>query len=389
MILISGFFPPVLGGRRDSETGRVRILYIGDGWGPSPVPKFQVDPAFTVMSVPTSELHTGSAHTFDNRKMKKFVRLYMPRTFEALVSDYDFIVLSDANIIFMGHNHVKWIEDAVRDVGLGLAMIGGMESFGAPRGQPWTPLEDVLPVNFNMGPWVYTSFKVRPAIEHPFTQSLPWESIPFFHGTNKITLKNAATQLLTSDEISYPPLSYMEFGEGRSVAHSSDWTPGGASDVRKWKYYPDYVANIAFLATRNEIPQDAQLLRGLRTSFWTTAASLSSVVDTINFVERFGANIRPVEEEIGEVRAMIGRAESLYIEQDYDGSREKLQGIERRIAELNEMAMELKDRALFWIYLIEWAVTTGVGLAAGVALWTLMIRKSLYREVGSTHYDTE
>ena len=49
--------------RVDPETGRVRILYIGDGWGPSPVPLLTSDPAFTVVSVPTSTLHADVAGT--------------------------------------------------------------------------------------------------------------------------------------------------------------------------------------------------------------------------------------------------------------------------------------------------------------------------------------
>lgn len=384
-LVVSHLTFPATSTRTDPETGKVRVLYIGDGWGQSPVPRYQSDPAFTVMSVPTSELHVGhGVMTFDNIAMKKFVRLYMPRTFEEMLDKYDLVILSDANIGFMGKEHILWIRNSLTEYGFGLVMVGGLESFGGPRGVPWTPLEDVLPVNLIMGGWVYQSYKVKPATDHPFTRSLPWETIPLFHGLNRVSLKEAAVLLLRADDIDYPPLSCWDVGEGRSVAHTPDWTPSGGTDVMRWEYYVDYVANIAFLATRNDIPQNAQLLHLLRTSFWSTRSRLTSVMDTINFVEKFGANINKIEGRLGDVRTMIFDAERLYIRQDFDLARRTIDEIDAKIIELQGEAMRLKDLALLWVYIIEWTVTTGTALLAGFVLWTLMVKRRLYREVEAT-----
>jgi len=385
LCLMVMIMPAVMGGRRDSSSGRVRILYIGDGWGPSPVPKFQSDPAFTVISVATSELHVGQGvMAFDDLTMRKFVRLYMPRTYRDMVDNYDLVILSDANIVFMGQNHLQWIRQSLTDEGLGLVMVGGLESFGAPRGEPWTPLEDLLPVKFIMGGWYYPSFKVTPARDHAFTRSLPWDSIPLFHGTNRVSLRDAATLLLTAKGIPYPPLSYWDVGRGRSVAHAMDWTPGGATDVMRWEYYGDYVANVAYLATRNEIPENAQLLHLLRTSFWSARSRISLVIDTMNFAERFGANINRIERQLGDVRAMISGAEDSYVRQEYDRARKRIDEIDDRITQLQADAMRLKDVALLWVYLIEWMATTATALLSGFVLWTLMVRRRLYREANVT-----
>ena len=51
---------------------------------------------------------------------------------------------------------------------------------------------------------------------------------------------------------------------------------------------------------------------------------------------------------------------------------------------LLDEALRLKDHVLVWIYLIEWLTVTGVFLVAGFTLWTLMIRRRLYREVAVT-----
>jgi len=199
-----------------------------------------------------------------------------------------------------------------------------------------------------------------------------------------VRLKQAATLLLKSKHIGYPPLSFWQYGKGRSVAHSSDWTPGGGTDVMRWEYYPDYVANIAYLACQEEIPQDAQLMHQLRTSFLATRSRLTSVVDTINFAERFGANTNKIERRLAEVREMVQDAESLYVRHQYDSARETIRRIDQLIIKLQEQAIQIKDRALFWIYVVEWSVTTGTALLAGLGLWALMVRRKLYREVETT-----
>ena len=51
------------------------------------------------------------------------------------------------------------------------------------------------------------------------------------------------------------------------------------------------------------------------------------------------------------------------------------------------MAIQAKDNALFWIFVIEWFVVTGTSMVAGALLWSLMVRRRLYREVGETRLD--
>jgi hypothetical protein len=46
--------------------------------------------------------------------------------------------------------------------------------------------------------------------------------------------------------------------------------------------------------------------------------------------------------------------------------------------------MRLRERALLWVYVVEWLAVTGTLLVCGMVLWTLMIRKRLYRQVAVT-----
>ena len=48
------------------------------------------------------------------------------------------------------------------------------------------------------------------------------------------------------------------------------------------------------------------------------------------------------------------------------------------------MATRIKERTLLWVYVVEWLSVTGVSLFSGLIVWTLMVRRRLYREVGET-----
>ncbi len=43
--------------------------------------------------------------------------------------------------------------------------------------------------------------------------------------------------------------------------------------------------------------------------------------------------------------------------------------------------MKLKDSSLFWICVLEWLVTTGILMLSGFVVWSLMVRRALYRDV--------
>jgi hypothetical protein len=61
--------------------------------------------------------------------------------------------------------------------------------------------------------------------------------------------------------------------------------------------------------------------------------------------------------------------------------------LERGRKELDRVeaeAMAVKARAFLWIWLIEWLVVSGALMVTGMVLWTLMIKRRLYREVKTT-----
>jgi hypothetical protein len=73
-----------------------------------------------------------------------------------------------------------------------------------------------------------------------------------------------------------------------------------------------------------------------------------------------------------------------YLERRYDIANEKMGKALQLANQAMDEAELAKGRALTWLYLSEWMATTGVALLSGVALWWLMIRRRLYREVTTT-----
>ncbi len=81
---------------------------------------------------------------------------------------------------------------------------------------------------------------------------------------------------------------------------------------------------------------------------------------------------------------MIKEGEVLYLDWDFDAAAAKTIEAMDLLGGLEGGASELKNRALFWIYLLEWLVLVGTYLVAGFFLWSIMVRRKLYREVGRT-----
>jgi len=50
------------------------------------------------------------------------------------------------------------------------------------------------------------------------------------------------------------------------------------------------------------------------------------------------------------------------------------------------MAFKLKDDAMFYAYVIQWLVTSGTLLLSGSILYTLMVRRRLYKAMESTRF---
>jgi uncharacterized membrane protein len=367
----------------DSGTGRVRVIYLGDAWGGGSPYQFMVlDPKLYVTPVPASSGHVGGMPN-----ISRYIRLFIPRTYNRLVESQDVIILSDTVKTYYQPRHISWFANAARDGGRGIIMVGGRE---IQWGDWWdTSVEDVLPVE-----WVphetYEGFPFKAVptdAKHDFMDSLPWETMPAYTGMNVADPKIGSVTFLEVEEEGYPVVSFWETGEGAGVVHTPDWTPAwGGLIFTEWPYYGDFISNLLYLAAGVDIPDDPELMHEIREEFYLFSIQWSLLIGMTDFVDRFGANTGPLEEELGRINDLRRGASRSYIEQDYERVLDDLREGREKLDDALDLAMDIKDRALTWIYITEATTVTGISLICGLAIWLLMIKRKLYREVSTTRY---
>jgi uncharacterized membrane protein len=370
----------------DPQTGLLRILYIGDCYGNSPFLYLSREPLFQTTPLPAST----HEQTYTVQQMQRHMRLYMPRSFEEHVAKYDIVLLSDTGFALYKPDHLMWFKRGVIEGGQGLMMVGGYQSFGGNPPEPsWagSSVEEVLPVHcLDASIWEGSFFPVPTDEDHPFCTALEWGWAQPFLGLNIVRMKESAVEVLSPSSTTArgPLLAYWNVGEGSGLAHMPDLTPGWGKYFMLWEYYADYIANMFYLLARLEVPQDVSLMHAVRASLNGYFEERALLISLMEFVGRFGADPGPLEERMVEIDRMKESADRMYSEQQYDSVLQAMDEISDAVLALNVEAMKLKERALMWVYVIEWLTITGTLISSGFLIWSLMVRRRLYRDVAYT-----
>ena len=149
---------------------------------------------------------------------------------------------------------------------------------------------------------------------------------------------------------------------------------------------PDFATNLMLYCAKREVPNDLDLVHTVRTRIANMAYRRVILFSLVDFVEKFGANPGKVLEAISEVDGVQGEVEELYISQEFNQALEASKEAASLMDEVEAIAERVKNEALFWVYVSEWLVVAGTSLICGLIIWTLMIRRRLYREVTITQF---
>ncbi len=202
---------------------------------------------------------------------------------------------------------------------------------------------------------------------------------------NVAKVKQGARLYLKADVNNLPVLVFWNYGKGASLAHTPDWTPSWVGqNFFGWKYYPDFVSDMLYLVAGIHIPQDPELIHNIRQQYYNFQIQWGLVTGLLEFVEQFGANIGPLDDKLSKISELKSQASRAYIEQDYDQTLAKIKEAREGLREVMDLGMKIKDKALMWIYITEAMAVTGTSLLCGVAIWFLMVRRTLYKEVSTT-----
>jgi hypothetical protein len=154
--------------------------------------------------------------------------------------------------------------------------------------------------------------------------------------------------------------------------------------INEWGWFQDFLIYLVYFNVDKPIPADIYKAHSIRERINGHLMKGSLLISLLEFIEKFGASTVRLYDEMEAINEMEARAEDLYRQDDYDSAAEAFEEIDNAWREVNARAIDAKEHALLWVYLVEWFSVAGVAMVAGSFLWIVMIRRGLYRETGVT-----
>jgi uncharacterized membrane protein len=367
--------------RVDPHTGRTRVIYAGKIVG-SPFPVLSIEPSLTCTAV------FACTKTQRADVIKRSLRNYFPRTYSRYL-EHDVIILCDASTEAFRTDHFRWMRDGVLEGGQGMCMLGGAESFTAGGWQS-TEVADILPCEM-MDMELSTSGGNIQVIDpdDEFIRSLPMDRLGvygFFHAANNIQPRSGSNHVavMARSMGTQPFLMWWDVGDGRTMAQSGPWQPAAGNIFMRWEYYGDYAINMMLFLAGRKLPEDIEMVYLVRRRMRQVNDEINMLISLIEMVEKFGGSGYELNKLVVEIQVERKGAVDLYVEADLDGGLAALGSVLASIGDAMDEAIRVRNEAAFWIFFTEWAVVSGTSMLVGVAVWVLMVRRMLYREVEIT-----
>jgi len=392
---------PALAG--DGST-KIRVFGSGQVGGMNVLTRwFTAEPSTDPLIIPTREFGTVTPDV-----IRRLMRLYFPRTKEDLLS-YDFFFLACVDMGFFSDRQQTWMREALEyhpKGGINTRSVQGKydtEWRDSMLDEPFpndaeAVLADPDLQHGKVGPVVIVTGDNIPPIMKPFKERLE----PIFKA-----YRDASPILLTIPRPGSVILSYTKNREGigypipgqlahvfywrwansttftfRDMVTSPFWNEGGTTNPNV--YALDIIANIIWFSTGRELPSDPFRVHEFRMDLYNFGLRKSLLVSLLEFTEKFGALPNEEYSALSEIESIQVDASNAYLSAEYDEAHELLVSALAGLGGVEDSAMTLKDRTLFWVYVVEWSITTATMLMAGVLVWALMVKRSMYREVGAT-----
>ncbi len=386
-------------GKVDPSTGLIRVVCIGESYYPeTPLPLIlAADPRIRYQPIPANWYESTFASVGASKQdVLKFMRQYMPRSYDKLLDSYDVILLSDFEVDVITDQQFVWMEKSCREEGMGLGKYemnydpGHFSTFGrfiASAVYPAFPA-DLRPDIVIPGPLEGIYALNLPDTGRPH----PMLDLPNM-GRYRVLIsgtygyedpREGAAVIARFKPKGEDAMIIWTYGKGRSLTCLPGHDKIDGTALVEWPYAVDFWINQMWYLAALDIPKDAELVHQLRERSLKYNSERSMATSVIEFVERFGVSTRKLYEELSGVDGMKRVADRLYLEERYAESIERIDEAFEGLREVSANSLQMKDRALFWIYVVEWLAVMGTCMVTGFTLWSLMIRRRLYREVSVT-----
>ncbi len=338
----------------------------------------------------------------------KMIRIYFPRTFEELTG-YDFVLLASVDMQFFTHTQIQWMYDAIAEHGLGGMNTRSVQSMSIAWSGSWmnSILSDAFPndvpavVNsryyqgevFASGPIVVNDDPGLPAVARPFSEQIE-SMFPAYRGVLTVPRPGSTIHTWIRSDVIHlgdPLPGYIPHLFEWSYENATTFTAMDMVCEDFWKsdrnpFSLDIIGNVVWRSTGRSLPEDAMRVHALRGLFHNFQLRKSVLVSMFEFAEDFGANTMDVYSDLGGIEEAKAEADHQYLRGDFEASYDRMDSLLEDLGGLEKEAVNLKNRALAWVYFVEWLAVSGTMLICGVALWQLMVKRGMYREVGVTRH---
>jgi len=380
--------------KSDPDTGRIRLLLIGDHWYGEGVylqSLLRSDPRIDLLA--SIETSNGLLP----EEVRRRSRLDFPRTRQRLASSVDVLEFSYAPPWCLTGEQQRWVHDSVTEDGLGLILIhmGWRHCLADPilrcnRAEDWvnSVIYRAFPMDIVLGRTIKPSSFMDVVGDSPLVDLPGFERQAFGPAgpTTYIGLVHARPGSVvyaswrSGDE---DAIISSQYGGGTTLAIPVSGTSLGDA-MRTWKYFIDFVLNRVYVAAAVVVPEDPELSHTLRAAFAQFEEQRNLVLNVIDFVDRFGANTIELSRMVDDLDDTAREANRLYVSGDYQGSLDRIREAGEGLLDLSRESTEVRRRALLWVYATEWLTVSATAMASGWLIWTVMVQRRYFREVGTT-----
>jgi len=316
-------------------------------------------------------------------------RLYYPRTRKMLLESYDILFFSDARIQHFTSTQFHDLDYAFREAGM-----PSFWSFGPAYGMAIENniLSEALPISSYDGyyhrPWRVVFRREKDPVFLPFI-SLGMENVPG-EAYARMKPREGAIVWADMDPLDLPWMVSWRPGENGGLT----WVNADELNLYWWgleasvrgcnPYAIDMVTNLVLYSLGRPLVTDILARRDARQRISAFMAQKSTVLSMLEWADLFGANTLPLSGSLVQLDSIVETATGEYLGQEYAASISRMEQVAEGLAEVSTRAVRLKDEALFWVYASEWSAVTSTGIITSVVLWSLMVRRRMYRAVGVT-----
>jgi len=366
-----------------NEDVRINCFLLGSVLrGICPLPEyFSEDPLFTYESDPQQ-----AGLTLIERK--RLDRLYFPRTKQVLITKFDMYFVFDPRLEHFTSRQFMDLYEASVEEGM-----PSLWAFGPSYGDIClTILNDVLPISDYDG-YYHKPWRVvfRTDLEPVFTPfiKLGMEKVPG-EAYGWMQPCQGAVTWADMKPFDFPWMVSWRPGPNGGLS----WVCADEFNMVWWAltletrgtnpYAIDLMTNLVLYSLGRPLVSDIQLRHNARTRLSTFRAEELGILSMLEFADKFGANTLSLSKRITDLESDVKDALNRYFEQDYTGSINLVEAVSVALTEIGNDAVRLKDQALFWVYVSEWLTVTAASTFGGVMVWTLMVRRRMYRAVKVT-----